>query len=300
MNYHYHAFGLRIASQIELPELFPNHYLTAPEILISLGKLPEHLSHPQPVPGRYFESGQGQLLVKLKDVGRILIENGETITLELHEQAEPVNVRLALLNLGLSAVLHQRGVLALHASAVVTPAGAVLFCGRRQAGKSTLAAALRQRGWPLAGDDKAAIYLEVGLPWIFPSFPQLRLWRDAIEQLAFSGEALEQIPQTEKYNIRAGDRFHQEPLPLRAIFILKPATTDQIQLRPLQGMDKFHALRQHTYAHQFLKGLGLLPVHFKLASAVALQTPVTEITRPNQQNHLGQLVDLVECELRKL
>jgi hypothetical protein len=300
MDYNYLAFGLRICSQIELPELIRDGSQTVPDVYIAIGKVPEHLPHPQLVPGRYFESDQGQLLVNLKELGRILIENGEKITLELDSQAKPIKARIALLNLGLSAILHQRGALAMHASAIVTQTGIVLFCGQRQAGKSTLAAALRQRGWPLAGDDKAAVYLESGHPWVIPSFPQLRLWRDAIEQLSLAGETMEQIPQTEKYNIRTSEGFCQDPHPLRAIFSLKPAETDQIDLHILQGMQKFHVLRQHTYAHQFLKGLGLLPAHFKLASAVALQTPITEITRPNQKNRLEELVNRVETELRRL
>lgn len=56
-----------------------------------------------------------------------------------------------------AAAHFQRGHLALHAAAVVppsaTPAGATLVCGVSWAGKSTVAAALAERGWQVLEDD---------------------------------------------------------------------------------------------------------------------------------------------------
>ena len=300
MDYNYFAFGLNIRSALELPELLPADSNLTPQVCIELGKLPEHLPQTQLPYRRYFDTSEGKLLIRIGKLGRILVEDGQKITLDLQSGAEPVTTRLVLINLGLSAVLHQRGFLALHASAVATTKGAVLFCGHRRAGKSTLAAALGQRGWPLVGDDKVAIYLENNQPMVNPSFPRLRLWRDAIEHLEIVSEDFERIADMEKYNLHAGEGFNSAPLPLCAVYLLNPQETAQISLAPLQGMGKFHTLQRHTYANQFLKGLGLLPAHFRLASVIAGRVPITRIIRPSQENRLDELVDIVEAELRGL
>lgn len=299
MTHRYQAFGLRIHSEINFPNLPLADSPDLPEVYIQVGNLPAALPGAPAETQRYFQAVQGKLLVRIKDVGRMLIENGQRITFEPLPGAEAVNIRLALSNLGLSAILHQRGALALHASAVATPGGAVLFCGPRQAGKSTLAAGLHQSGWPLVCDDKAALHLDNGRVMVIPSFPELRLWRDAIQQLDFSGARAEKTPSMEKYNLGLAQGFHDSPLPLRAIYLLRPALVENIHITPLYGMSKFQIIKRNTYTNQFLKDLGLLPAHFGLASAVAGQVEMALVTRPNQVNQLEKLIAIIDARLRE-
>lgn len=58
-----------------------------------------------------------------------------------------------LLLLPLLHLLRTRGISALHAAAVLSPAGAVLLAGESGRGKSTTAASLDAAGWPLLADD---------------------------------------------------------------------------------------------------------------------------------------------------
>jgi hypothetical protein len=293
----YQAFGLRILSEIEFPNLPPATAAGLPEVRIQVGSLPARLPGAPESP-RYFQAAQGKLLVRIKDVGRMLVEDGQSITFEPLPGGEPVNVRLALSNLGLSAILHQRGALALHASAVAAPGGAVLFCGARQAGKSTLAAGLHQRGWSLVCDDKAALRLDAGRVMVLPSFPELRLWRNAIQQLDFAGARSEQTPGMDKYNLGIAAGFQETPLPLRAIYLLRPAEVEDIHITPLKGMGKFQVIKRNTYTNQFLKDLGLLPAHFSLASAVASQVEMALVARPSQVNRLEALISIMDARLR--
>jgi hypothetical protein len=57
-------------------------------------------------------------------------------------------------------MLAERGDLALHAAVLARDGRAVAFCGASMVGKSTLAAALAERGWALLGDDSAVLSLE--------------------------------------------------------------------------------------------------------------------------------------------
>ena len=133
---------------------------------------------------------------------------------------------------------------------------------------------------------------------VIPSFPELRLWKDAMQQLQISAEHAEKTPDSDKFNLGLTNGFQREALPLRAIYHLKPANTEQITIRAINGMEKFQVVKQNTYTNQFLKGLGLLPEHFSLASAVAAQIPVYRVSRPNQSNQLEALIDQINAELR--
>jgi serine kinase of HPr protein (carbohydrate metabolism regulator) len=67
-------------------------------------------------------------------------------------------------------LFHQRQQIVLHASAVRVAGKAVLFYGSSGTGKSTLAAALAQRGYPLIADDVCTVTAETrARPWCIPT-----------------------------------------------------------------------------------------------------------------------------------
>jgi hypothetical protein len=72
--------------------------------------------------------------------------------------------------------LAQRGVFVLHASAVVTPGGAlVAFTADSGVGKSTLARVAADLGWQRVGDDMLPIAVRDGQVVALPHFPQPKL-----------------------------------------------------------------------------------------------------------------------------
>jgi hypothetical protein len=71
------------------------------------------------------------------------------------------------------------GHLVIHASGVSTDRGAILIVGPSGRGKSTLAASLHQRGFPLLGDDA----IIVGGDGCRAVYPSLRLFADSIDTL---------------------------------------------------------------------------------------------------------------------
>ena len=74
---------------------------------------------------------------------------------------------------------HNGGVM-LHASAVRTPRGMLLFVGRSQAGKSTLAGSFHQAGFPAASDDVVLVQESRRGIRAVPSYGGLRLWKDSL------------------------------------------------------------------------------------------------------------------------
>jgi hypothetical protein len=231
-------------------------------------------------------------------VARYLIVNGQQIWIEPDADSAESDVRLFLLGSALGALLHQRRMLPLHASAIQTANGAALFVGPSGRGKSTLLAALTQRGYAMLTDDVTALDVDAaGHVTAFPSMPYMRLWADMATQLQQPiEEKLRVRPSLDKYLLPVA-RFCAEPLPVRAIYALHIGQFPDIRLQPVGNQQRFEILANNTYRAEFLAGLGLLQTHFRLAATVANCVPVYCITRPSHPFLLDALVNRIEAEL---
>jgi hypothetical protein len=76
-------------------------------------------------------------------------------------------------------------------------------------------------------DDVCAISLgKDGIPQVFPSYPQLKLWADAIKTLERNPESLRKVrPQLEKYALPLQDGFARKPMPFRLVYVIVTTLT---------------------------------------------------------------------------
>jgi hypothetical protein len=126
--------------------------------------------------------------------------------------------------------LRSRGVLCLHASAVVIDGHAVALAGGSHAGKSTTAAAFAAAGYPVLTDDLVAVRPD-GERWsVAPAYPYLKVWEDSAGHLFGSKIELPRLtPTWSKRSVELaahGYAFADAPLPLDAIVTLEPRAGD--------------------------------------------------------------------------
>ncbi|MCC6521387.1 MAG: hypothetical protein IT373_01875 [Polyangiaceae bacterium] len=169
-----------------------------------------------------------------------------------------------LLDQVLPQVLHLRGELALHASAVALDGVALAFVGMSGSGKSTLAAAL---GRGLA-DDCLVVRALVGgelapleapaeraagggpiVPFAVPGYPALRL-RPDVAAAAVGAAAADAAPRTATGKLRVAVP-PATPLPLAGIAVLEAGTTEP-QLERSSRRDALAELVRHV--HRLLPG----------------------------------------------
>jgi hypothetical protein len=224
------------------------------------------------------------------DVGAILVREGREIVLDPPPGAAADLLRLYLLGPVLGLLLHQRGLLVLHASAVALDGGVVAFLGQTGDGKSTTAAMLHARGCAVVADDVVAVDLGAsGGPAALPGFPQLKLWPDAVTALGETPESLPRVHAGEDKRVRRVDAAGMASRPLRRLYVLTDAGS--LDLEPLTGHAAVFELLQHS--HAALEGLGpasCLTHCARLAAAV----PVRRLRRPRCLAGLGELAALVE------
>ena len=299
----YRAYGLLFRSSLALPELFAADTATPttdrhPDVTITIGPVPEHLDFPLRR-GRLLEVDAEKFLLRVKDVGRFLVSRGNEIVIEPDAHATEHDVRVFLLGTCLGGLLHQRGFLVLHASAIRIRRGAVLFAGESGAGKSTLLAEMLRREMPMMVDDVCAIRVVAGeQPIVIPSYPRTRLWAATADKLSIDTTGLSRTrPNMDKYERQVPDQFWDEEAPLVRIYHLAGPQGDDLSLRQLSDIEAFQTVLENTYRRLLLVGATPSSKHFELVTWTARSTAVLRVVRPANTFRLAELADLVMSDL---
>lgn len=276
----YELFGLRVRSEIALTELFEAEPQDGADVTVRIGVIPE-------APGSDGKSGYSVVgtaaLLSVRDVGRYWIDSGREILVEPVPGASERNLRLFLLGSAFGALLHQRGLLPLHANAIEFEGRAVAFMGHSGAGKSTIAAWFLDRGHRVLADDVCVVTMgSDGCPVAHGGIPRLRLWREAIEASGRVTADFEQaFDHLDKFNVPTPRRSRSEPLPLSHIYLLRraPEGAPSPSVERLLGIEAVDALVANTYRGGFLKAIGGTGRHLSQCLSVVSRSPVFRAER---------------------
>ncbi len=252
---YYTTYGLRIGSQLELPELEPHPAEPHPDIRIQVGELDEPFEGAD-VTTPWLQCSSDRCQFLLNHIARYRVERGRTIRIDRRlgpagaSTASEGDLRLYLLGSALGALLHQRHWLPLHISAVQTPAGVWGFTGDSGAGKSTLAAWLHYRyGWKMVSDDVGVIKPGEAAPTLYPGPPRLKLWKDTLERLEIDRQGLARdLTRTEKFHLNRHQGFTHHTEPLKALVMLERAFPGQkASIEAVEGVEAFKVVMSALY-----------------------------------------------------
>jgi hypothetical protein len=283
------AYGLVIRSAIPLPELASAEGEADVEIHSGRVELPPEA---ESGPGCVYATAE-EAYLSFGPAGRFLIRGGREIVADPVPGADERVLRTVILGPALGALLYQRGRLPLHASAVALPGGVAAFVGEKGEGKSTMAAAMYSRGYPLVADDVTALDLDgAGRPTVFPAYPQLRLWPGAAVSL---GDDLARLPRLDSLSDKRGRQalreFSPVPRPLRRVYVLCRGEHPEIEhLRPQEALVE---LVRYTYGRRLLQMVNS-PRHFLKCAGVVNGASVCRLRRPHSFATLSEVVRLVE------
>lgn len=287
------AYGLTIRSAVPLPELTPADPADPADLTITFGPVPDLPAYAGLGTSAY--PTPDEIYLGFRDAGKFAIRGGREIVLEPLAEADARVLRLYVLGPALTLALHQRGWLVLHASAVAVGGQAVGFLGAPREGKSTMAAALQQRGPDLVADDVVAVAVAPGAAagplWVYPGFPQLKLWPEAVTGLGEDPAALPALrPDLSKLARRLATGFSAAPLPLGRLYVL--AEGPAVAIEALDRQAQLMALVRHSYVARALPRLDAA-THLRQCAAVVAAVPVARLVRPRDLGQLGAAAEAV-------
>ncbi|NJM14883.1 MAG: hypothetical protein HC896_05440 [Bacteroidales bacterium] len=253
--HYYQVHGLSVKSQIMLPHLVGIAPVSA-DVAICLGNVAENLHRPVKK-AVLFEVATRQFLLKVPNIGSFLVENGNRITVGTNNgNSTSPDLLVYLYGPAFGAVLHQRGMLPLHASTVVDISGkAIVIAGRSGAGKSTLCHHLLQSGkYSFLSDDTTTIQFDrnnKALAW--PGLQNNKLWHDALQKTNSFHSSLEKVRDNiEKYRFHYNGNTCNQASEIKTIIVLNSWNQPGIKVTKLGGMVRFNALRKNTYGSMYL------------------------------------------------
>jgi len=244
----------------------------------------------------------------LKDVAKFYIgkkeENSLQIDIELLSEQQ-INVAFTwLYGSILTAALIMLNRFALHSSGVLVNDKLHIFCGQSGIGKSTIAAQLTAKGYPLFTDDKCVVnWNETEKEFMAqPSLQIIRLWKDAtdkIDNTSFLNDQTSVNGKLDKFQYQLEDMvISQTSKALSSInIIMNVDSTDKISIELLKGIDKIHCLMDQTHRLYYVKPLGKSKVHWHFLSELVNKVPVYLISRPNN-TPIEDFVGFVEAHIK--
>lgn len=307
LPFHYSAFGLRIASSIECPELLEisqstvGNIVQTPEVtIVEKPLLPARFNFA--LDNQWFDITDEVLRFKINGVGQFEVSDGCAIQFERDRTVTTPGVhdddiRVFLLGSCLGAILQQRKQLVLHASTAAKAQRTVIVMGVSGAGKSSALGLLLSKGWEMLTDDVTAISLDNERPFVVPAYGQMKFNLDSAERLGIDRTRLKWINRFKsKLALPCPERLRQTPAGAQIVIALDvDRNASEIQVRPLHGAEKLAIVHQNLYRSCFLEGFSLQENALLQVAQLVNHCRVYKVTRPgNEINSLQQLFDTIE------
>lgn len=291
----YEAFGLTVSSEIPLPELL--HIKIEGDITdIVIEKADLYpLWNEHSDPNEDFVINKEWIMFHVSGTAIFLIQSGNRIVVSPVNGAYDDEIRLYILGTCMGAILMQRKILPIHGSAVAIDGKAYAIVGDSGAGKSTLASALLKRGYQLISDDVIPVTLtNENVPFVTPSYPQQKLWLESLNHFEMDSTNYQSLTVREnKFAIPVQNQFVTEPLPLAGVFELVKGDNDEIEVKPIEHLQRFYKLYYHTYRNSFIQQSGLMDWHFNTSAKMIKKIDFYQLRRPTNRFTAPELSDLI-------
>ena len=285
-SHNYTAHGLVITSEIEISEYSVSKgAFEQPDVSITHGHVAtEGLSNPN-WQRQLTQVNPNAVWMDVPGVARFLITDGAKITVDAYPEADNADLCAFLVGSCIGAILHQKGFLVLHASAVVYRDKLIVICGESGAGKSTTASIFAQQGAHVFTDDILVID-QNGQAW--PGSGSLRLWKNALKALGKDSEGHKQIRrELPKFSVPAENPWpSSDARPVDAIAILEANSFVEFQeclSEPITGMQKFKELREQSFRRDAVSAMGHGRKHLQQSAQFLATLPMFRVKRPTSK-----------------
>jgi hypothetical protein len=293
--------GLNVKSDIAIPEL-PQSDLERRDVLITLKNDREQFIEPIWIHHWYSTGGKVIISYGRDDlyhwlsfpelsIFRISANTKEITVCPFPRTPEEI-IRHLIIDQVLPRCLAHRGRIMLHASAVRLDKGLILFLGDSGTGKSTLAGDFYQAGKQILSDDCLWIKDNKETIKAIPTYGNLRLWKDSLENL---------FPDNQKRDDKGQDfikkriileqgipSISKQDLPVVSMFVLSPSIqklVSEISLTRLTLRESFISIMKQSFQLNVMD-VPRLKRRMKVLSRIVPRLPAYRLSMPHDYDLL--------------
>lgn len=296
-KYFYRAYGLTIASEIEMYELFTQDKDQVnpvdADVYVHYCPTIGDLSNPKlkrAEPG-YYWMNTGACRFIIRDYGK------EIIVDKIKAETREKDLKAYIISHAMVYCLYMRGIPTLHSSTVGLDGRAITIMGDCGAGKSTYSTLLRHEGYKLVADDISAVTVKDGQPYVQLAVPQQKYTVDTAQKEGLALEDLECVEEKRgKYRLLLSEQDMCEgPTPMKGIFeIYADAVDNRLEFIKLEGLDALQALACYMFNQSYSNAMGGVSVEaFQALLSIAQTVPFYKIIRPTDRDARQEILQFI-------
>ncbi|MDG9670277.1 hypothetical protein ONV78_21240 [Hahella sp. CR1] len=292
--YYYQVYGLQMQTEFEFPWLVQGG--DGSDLTVVFGEAPTRLDKVAKQGKRYQANESEVLIFDDEDGGRFWVRPWR-IVITPGESSQTWSIYAHVLGSCLGAILQWRKCLVLHASAVRLPSGrALLFCGNKTAGKSSMAGLFYHRGHELLSDDICPLTIEGNNVSLCPGFPRLKLSPEILLAMGETPENHLRLPfkTRVKHCYPARRNFSSKKAFVQSVYILTEGK--ELSLQRLTPQEAIAGLFEHCFRKVFLVSLEQRRTMLNACAALAGVTSVYSLQRPKLMSEAISIVDMLAAQ----
>lgn len=290
--FYYSAYHFIIASNYELPE-FNEVPVQSPHI--NLHNIKTGFDGTGESNSLQLSNIDDGIRFEWNQLGRYDVYGGTDIKVASHLNTGEWFLHAPLYGFAMAALLQQNKMLVLHGSAVELNGKAYVIIGGKGHGKSTVTAALIERGYRLLSDDVTALVVTQNRILVLPGIPIIKLWPDATQSIQLNALKSWQIfPDTSKRLFLVKNHFCDESIPLEKV--VRITTGEDCQMYLVKDIDRLLLLASHQYFARFINSFSQknLQKNMDQCASVAKLADICEFCRPWGKEEISNTTTCLE------
>lgn len=292
--FYYKLFGLKTASEIELPEVEESTELFGQvDVVISEKVMPEHIKDAKKKGYHSSFKGKEFCWLHFLQEGDYYIHQGKMIDIDLNEiksQEDMINVRQTILGRCFGEILFQRDQIAIHGSAVCDDKFAYIISGKSGSGKSTLTNELINKGFKFMADDTVPIHIENDITYVSAGYPQQKICSDLALRLGYQVEKLILLnEERQKYAISMLEYYCEKDMPFACMIVLEESEYDEVEFKEITGTDKLQCFLYNLYCIQKYSYTNINPALLKECMNMLKKARMFKIKRPKNKDTVERI-----------